>query len=136
MEYIYIYIYNLYIKPYMYSMCPSAWVATKPLWWWQGGHIVFMITYNLYIIYIYIYIYHTYLRDIHKVKLIFTFLKIIHKNSVETFAIVSKVPFTNNLLQLISIKFGKRYLIILIVSLALRFSLRKSIQLFSHYRVT
>ena len=29
-------------------MCPSAWVATKPLWWWPGGHIVFMMTYIYY----------------------------------------------------------------------------------------
>ena len=35
-----------------YIMCPSTWVATKPLWWLPGGHIVFMITY-IYIYYIY-----------------------------------------------------------------------------------
>ena len=33
-------------------MCPSAWVAIKPLWWQPEGHIVFMITY----IYIFVYI--------------------------------------------------------------------------------
>ena len=27
----------------LYIMCPSAWVATKPLWWKSGGHIVFII---------------------------------------------------------------------------------------------
>ena len=57
-----------------YIMCFSAWVATKLLWWWPGGRIVFMIACILYpscfcemcvvdhlwplmIIYIYIYIY-------------------------------------------------------------------------------
>ena len=24
-------------------MCARTWVATKPLWWYPGGHIVFMI---------------------------------------------------------------------------------------------
>ena len=28
-------------------MCPSAWVATKPLWWVLGQHIVLMIAYIL-----------------------------------------------------------------------------------------
>ena len=28
-------------------MCPSAWVATKPLWWILGQHIVLMIAYIL-----------------------------------------------------------------------------------------
>ena len=37
----------------VYIMSPSLWVATKPLWWYPGGHIVFMIEY----INIYIYIY-------------------------------------------------------------------------------
>ena len=32
-------------KPYI--ICPNAWVATEPLWWWPGGHMVFMITYIL-----------------------------------------------------------------------------------------
>ena len=32
-------------KPFI--MCPSAWVATKPLRWWPGGHIAFMIAYML-----------------------------------------------------------------------------------------
>ena len=32
---------------YFGHMCPSAWVATKPLWWQPGGYIVFMITYML-----------------------------------------------------------------------------------------
>ena len=26
---------------------PSAWIATKTLWWWPGGYTVFMITYIL-----------------------------------------------------------------------------------------
>ena len=44
----------------VYIMSPSLWVATKPLWWYPGGHIVFMIEYiNIYI-YIYIYIYKEY----------------------------------------------------------------------------
>ena len=30
-----------------YIMCPSTWVATKSLWWYPGGHIVFMMTYIL-----------------------------------------------------------------------------------------
>ena len=30
-----------------YIMCPSAWVATKPLWGWPEQHIVFMIAYIL-----------------------------------------------------------------------------------------
>ena len=30
-----------------YIMCPNTWVAIKPLWWWLGGHIAFMITYIL-----------------------------------------------------------------------------------------
>ena len=30
-----------------FMMCPCAWVATKPLWWQPGGHIVLMITYIL-----------------------------------------------------------------------------------------
>ena len=34
----------------VYIMSPSLWVATKPLWWYPGGHIVFMIEYiNIYI---------------------------------------------------------------------------------------
>ena len=33
------------VQPYI--MCPSAWVATKPLWWKPRPRIVFKITYTL-----------------------------------------------------------------------------------------
>ena len=135
-HWIYIYIYIIYILNRTCTSCAQVHELPQSHCGDNREGTLFSWLHIIYILYIYAILRGTYLRNIHKVKSIFTFLKIIHKNSVETFAIVFKVPFTNNLLQLISIKFGKIYLIILLVSLALRFSLRKSIQLFSHYRVT
>ena len=134
-HWIYIYIY-IYILNRTCTSCAQVHELPQSHWGDNREGTLFSWLHIIYILYIYTILRGTYLSNIHKVKSIFTFLKIIHKNSVEIFAIVFKVPFTNNLLQLISIKFGKRYLIILIVSLALRFNLRKSIQLFLHYRVT
>ena len=42
--YIYIYIHIYYINT---CTCIYKWVATKPLWWQPGGHIVFMIAFIL-----------------------------------------------------------------------------------------